>query len=317
MRWLVLLGADSLSRAWLLIRSSGQLMDLSQTQYVTALEWLESLGLVETTVAGAQRSRVLDGMTEDEIAEVMFARCLADWSPAWLADSDSLLRSAHDLPVDASSLAETVGVDLERAVAVIRQVHGRADLERRGLVGAMGEAELVKLLTESWQGDVNHSSLLDDGLGYDVRLRLEDTVWHLEVKTTTRRGRLTVYISRHEFETSSVDPSWRLIVVGLDETCKLSAVATVGWTELRSAAPLDHHDSARWESARFEIAPHFLTPGLPFLTGTGGSPDLLTVALSTLDEGPSGFAWMPSTRPSSERAGHAVEPQQRLEEFGG
>lgn len=294
-RWLILLGADSLSKAWLLIRSSGQLMDLSQTQYVSALEWLESLGLVETTVAGTQRSRVLDGMTDDEIAEVMFARCLADWSPAWLVDSDSMVRSPDDLPVDAASLAGTVGLDHERAVVVIRQVHGHVDLERRGLVGALGEAELVNLLSESWRGEVNHASLLDDGLGYDVRLRLDDTIWHLEVKSTTRRGRLVVYLSRHEFETAAVDHSWRLIVVGLDETSKLGAVATVSWPELQSAAPHDHDDSSRWESARFEIAPRFLTAGLPFLIGPGETLDPLTEALSTLEERSSGFAWMPYT----------------------
>ena len=70
-------------------------------------------------------------------------------------------------------------------------------------------------------------ALTDDGLGYDVAAMTETGTWHLEVKTSARRGRLLVYPSRQEFEISKLDPRWRLVLAGLDPGRQLAAVATV------------------------------------------------------------------------------------------
>lgn len=288
-RWLVLLAAASVSEAWLVINSSGSYADLSQTQYVAALEWLETIGLVDRDSEWTGQAVAVRGLTVDEIAEVLFARCLVVWSPPWLRDSDSLIRTEDDLPFDASTLADIVGLRHERTVAVLRQVHGRVDLEQRRAVGASGEAALVSLLSAYWVGDVNHASLIDDGLGYDVHLSDGAVVWHVEVKSTSRRGRLTVYLSRHEFETAKVDSTWRLVVVGL-EGDELGAVAVVRWDELETMAPRDQHSDSRWESARFELTPHLLDAGLPFLTAPD---DPLHRALRRLDPVSAGFSWMP------------------------
>ena len=66
-------------------------------------------------------------------------------------------------------------------------------------------------------------ALKDDGLGYDVVGPLPTAMWHLEVKSTTRRGRLVIRISRLEYEIGAMDPLWRLVIVGLDSQHEAAA----------------------------------------------------------------------------------------------
>ena len=139
-------------------------------------------------------------------------------------------------------------------------------------------------------------ALTDDGLGYDVAATTEIGTWHLEVKTSARRGRLLIYLSRQEFEISKLDPQWRLVVAGLDHSRQLAAVATVDPCVLLSRAPVDSHFDARWASARFELKPGDLVPGLAFLgPPLADTPGRSCALLALGGDDRAMFAWMPTS----------------------
>ena len=136
-------------------------------------------------------------------------------------------------------VAATLNLSDRMALSAIRHVHGRVDVSRRAELGSDGERGLIELLEQHWPGTTVHVSATDDGFGYDVLFRHSGVEWHLEVKTTLRRGRLVVYLSRHEYEVSVRDPHWRLIVVGLNEEKHACAIATVQHEAVFGRTPQD------------------------------------------------------------------------------
>ena len=132
-------------------------------------------------------------------------------------------------------------------------------------------------------------SLDDDGLGYDIAFQpTTDVEHHLEVKSTTRRGRLAIYLSRHEHEIAKLDPRWHLIVLGLDAQSQAAAIATATETALLARSPLDQTTAARWESVRHQLTAADLKPGLRL-----GDVEPLSESLLS-DGGSRNFAWMPA-----------------------
>jgi hypothetical protein len=73
----------------------------------------------------------------------------------------------------------------------------------------------------------SRAARVDDGLGYDIELCLGQITWKLEVKSTARRNRLRVYLSRNEFSVGSLLEEWRLVVLGLGQSDEIQAIATV------------------------------------------------------------------------------------------
>lgn len=294
MRWLQLLATSAFPQAVALIRSDTRYLDLSITQYASALDWLARVELVEAGSSGWQLSEIAFGLPSDQLSQLLFARSLDVGAPAWLPDADVLIRDAEDIPQDASALAASLGLTDEQALLTVRQVHGRIDLELRARIGAAGEQDLIRELEERWPRSTTHVAAEHDGFGYDIGFTLFDVNWHLEVKTTIRRGRLAVHLSRHEYEVGRSDPKWRLVIAGLDEKERLSCVATARLDQLWPQSPQDVLGGARWQSARFELTQHGVCAGLSFL----GEPETDGDARSLLFRGSDGpqpsFAWMPT-----------------------
>lgn len=293
-RWLHLLALSTPPQASALIRADAGYTDLSPTQYAAAFEWLKDVGLLENSPPGVRLAPAARGLPDAEIHQLLFTRSLEALAPAWLPDADVLVPNSSELPQDAAELAAIFGLGDAAAMLAVRQVHGRIDLAERARIGAAGESGLVALLEQRWPGSTVHVALNDDGLGYDIVLMLSQGAWHLEVKTTGRRGRLVLYLSRHEHEVALADPDWRLVVVGLSDDGKPAALATGRHEALQNRAPYDRHSAARWESTRHQLGPADLQPGLPFL----GAPPSLTDAGSLLYCGSVGtgspYAWMPT-----------------------
>ena len=83
---------------------------------------------------------------------------------------------------------------------------------------------------------------------------------HIEVKSTTRRGRLRIYLSRNEFETMRREaPGCSSRCVSM--TPVLAAVATIGRDWLAAAAPSDN-SGGRWESVKIDVPPGALHSGI-------------------------------------------------------
>lgn len=292
-RWVRLLDRSTLEQASALIRSSSKYTDLSTTQYSSALEWLTRIGVVVVDGHSLVLATDLKRLAEPQTTQILFMHCLEELAPAWLPDADALVRSTTELPQDAVDLAGTLGLAEDAALLAVRQVQGKIDLAERARIGLAGETCLVELLEERWPGSTQHIALHNDGFGYDVMFTPTSKAWHLEVKTTTRRGRLVIHLSKHEHEVGTLDPLWRLVVVGLDEGGQIAALATARHEVMRQRAPQNVDATAVWESVRYELSPKDVDPGLPFLNASWTDDDDRSLLRQGSGGSKSAFAWMP------------------------
>ncbi len=291
-RWLGLLRTSTCAQAWALLRADSSYTDLTQTQYATALEWLTSMDLVHGTAGDVVLHARFMSWPPDQVHQLLLARALESSVPAWLPDADILVTDGSDIPQDAAAIADELGLADGVVLSTIREVHGRVDLEHRAAVGKAGEHALVRLLESHWPGSTVHVALADDGFGYDLAFRHEGREWHLEVKSTTRRGRFVLHLSRHEHEVSLRDPNWCLVAIGLTSDYSLGAIATVDHTRLHARAPTDTHSGASWESVRHQVQPKDLRPGLSFLESGDGNASVNVPLLMALRSTASDLAWM-------------------------
>jgi hypothetical protein len=264
-RWLRLLRSSSLSQATELLRVGSEFSDLTMTQYAAALEWATTCQLLVDGPHGLQLCKAVRDLPDSQFGQMLFRILLEQASPFWLADADVLIPTPQELPQDASDLAENLGINEIEAFIAIKQLHGLIDIEQRSLIGTAGERAMVTFLEKHWPGSTNHVALTDDGFGYDVVFRHGVTEWHLEVKSTLRRGRLVVHLSRHEHEIGMLDPAWRLVVLALDEQFRLRRIATVRHLEVLRRAPNDVCREAKWQSASHQLSSHNLEVGFPFI----------------------------------------------------
>lgn len=292
-RWLRLLRDSTLGQAFTIIRADASYTDLTQTQYASGLEWLEAVDLLKNGPRGLELSPTVSELPEEQINQLLFERILMRAEPAWLPDADSLVPDPADLPQDAASLANSLGLSEQAAFLLVRHLHGRVDKTERARIGTAGERALVEFLERRWPGSTIHVALTDDGFGYDVLFRHQNAQWHLEVKTTTRRGRLVIYLSRHEHEVGLHDPYWRLIVVGLDDQLLLQAVATVRHSEVLSRAPCDLYTESKWQSASHQLTSKDLHRGLVLTGDNAAAPGFMAEFSNSTSNLPNAFVWMP------------------------
>ena len=131
-----------------------------------------------------------------------------------------------------TSSATTLNVSDDAALLTVAMVHGKIDLEQRAEVGAAGELRLVELLEEQWPGSTRHVALEHDGLD-DVAFTGAGATWHLEVKSTTRRGRLVVHLSRAARGPSGLRGAGRSSLIERDDTLVLRRVVQARWPQPR------------------------------------------------------------------------------------
>lgn len=265
-RWLEHLPPSSAARCRALFTNHREFSDITPTQYEAAYAWLREANLlddVHSSLPAAQR---------------VFTATITHGGVHWLRDADDLVRSPDELPEDAVHAAEALGLTPAAAFAHVITAWGKVDTAERVRVGMAGEVALVKLLRDCVDADVNHVAAAADGYGYDIAVHAGDYILHVEVKTTLRRSRLKIYLSRNEFEAMRRDPHWQLVVVRLDSDDKIAAIATVHREWVASEAPVDGGMSGRWESCRFDVPPSALCPGIASLLPVlrSHAPPLLT-----------------------------------------
>ena len=294
-RWMSLLRSSSVGKATAVIRADPGYTDLTATQYSLGLDWLTQLGAISRGPGDQNLLLRLRQLPEAHAIQAVFETALEVDQPAWLRDADLLVLAEDELPQDASLLSEALGVTRQNALLSVRTVHGKVSLAERDRLGAAGEKLFVALLERQWPGSTTHVSLDSDGWGYDIVFRHEQREWHLEVKTTTRRGRLVIYLSRHEHEVARLDPSWRLVVVGLDEREQVAAIASAHGHAILERAPSDTVTGTRWQAASYQLQSGDLTAGLTCLEEAYppvSSIEQILYCGQSLGESP--FSWMPS-----------------------
>jgi len=247
-RWLERLPASGYKRCRVLFSTLPEYSDITPTQYDTAYSWLASTGLLD----GAH--------PEAPLSEQVFQAALP--GAAWFRDADALIRSPDELPSDALRAAEALGLSSAEAFQHIRGAWGKVDAELRSKIGAAGEAALIKLLEKSVAAQIDHVSRRSDGYGYDIAVRGENCGLHIEAKATNRRHSLTVYLSRHEYETMAYDPKWQLVAIRLSACGEAEAICSVTTEWIKENAPRDWGASGRWESCRLSIPPSGIRSGI-------------------------------------------------------
>lgn len=269
--------------------------DLTPTQYMAALDWLSALGVV---IVDGRRPRLTGSPDRPVGGEELLGLAIQHVMPDWLHDFDQFVDDS-DLPLDLLEMADDLGVGSDQAWKVANRMAVKVDALARAEVGAAGELALVKLLSSCVDARVRHVSTESDAYGYDIAVSGDLGVWHLETKSTTRRGRLIIYLSRHEFETARIDSDWRLVVVLLDASYAALGVATVRREWMFDVVPEDHSPLGRWESIRLSPPREALEAGL---TGIGEclKPDVRYTAPASLllgRFGPGAPLWMDTSSP--------------------
>lgn len=254
MRWLERLPASGFTRVRALFTAHSDFSDITPTQYDAAYDWIRETGLLDQT-----DSRI-------PLNSRVFSAAVSHCGVLWLRDADLLIRSPDELPEDALRAADSLGLTPEEAYAQVSAAWGKVDAEERSRVGLAGELALLELLSSSAEGRVEHVAARSDGYGYDISIDAGQHSAHLEVKSTIRASRLTVYISRNEYETMLRDPAWELVTVRLASDLKIEAVAAVPKNWIAGHVPSDRSERGRWESCRLEIPPEVPVPGIPSIT---------------------------------------------------
>lgn len=250
-RWLSLLERSSRSKASALLQESPEYADLSSLNYLEAYEWLESLGILPIRDVRKSREAVLLAALGDTMLQ------------GWEVDGSLAIPSPDYLPLSVVEAAEAIGLTLEEAWTVASGRGHQLDLERRRAIGRAGEEALARHLRDRG-ASVDHVALWSDSHGYDLAVTVNNRESRVEVKTTTSRARLRIFLSRNEFETSVKDASWTLAVVLLDTTTwDLARVAELPKGLLPSMMPADSSRAVRWESCRLDVPTSSIVPGIP------------------------------------------------------
>lgn len=301
-RWATLLRVSRFADALVLVRSTPGYADLPESQYHIALDWLVEQGFV-VEHSGYRLAPDAARSTENQLREWILEHAIQTAVPSWLALFSDDAAPADDLPDDLVVAAEALELGPTDAWLAACRANGLVDTQNRKLVGAAGEKAIVSLLEDADLGIVDHVAAARDGVGYDVSVTTGDHEWHLEIKTTTKRARLAMFLSRNEWEVGRRDSQWRLVLVGLlGETSELAVIGNVARAEIEHLLPADRSGLARWESSRVTPTTEAISPGLGFLSPGARCP---AAARKFIEAGtgihgaPEHFAWFPRQKLAS------------------
>jgi hypothetical protein len=253
-RWLEILPTSGgVPRAQALLTTHSRYSDLTPTQYATALTWLRDLDLLKGIGSRVPAANIVLGGIFEKAA------------PPWVQDADDLVRSPEELPSDIVTAGQALGLAPSEVYEQLISSWGRVDTAARERVGAAGEAALVGLLREKSDALVEHVSTWSDGFGYDVAYSADDVSVHLEVKSTTRVGRFTAYLSRHEYDVMLRDPHWILVTVRLTAELELAGVGSVPSDWVAANVPRDVGLSGSWASVKLQVPADVISSGIPQL----------------------------------------------------
>ena len=241
-RWLEIIPVSGgIRRAQALFTTHRKYSDLTPSQYSAALAWLRDMGLLGFPGSGAPpATRILSAIFENA-------------APIWFQDADELVRTPDDLPSDIVSAGEALGVGADEVYEQLVSSWGKVDTAVREQIGAAGEVALVQMLRDGTDGRVDHVSTWSDGFGYDIAFSRDPLAAHLEVKSTTRAGRFTAYLSRHEFEVMLRDNHWVLVAVRLNSSLEVVGVGSVPKDWIAANVPRDSTPSVSWASCKVEV----------------------------------------------------------------
>lgn len=140
----------------------------------------------------------------------------------------------------------------------------------RALLGSKGEEFVVDLLKDALAYPLNtqieHLSLLDDSLGFDIRTpSTKDNAREsqIEVKTTSRPGQeFGFFLTRNEYASSLRCSNWNLVLVQIVAGSKF-LLGHVPARYLEELVPINVSESMHWELAHGRLDTRDVLEGLP------------------------------------------------------
>lgn len=138
------------------------------------------------------------------------------------------------------------------------------DAQLLSQIGLNGELSFVEFLRTSLPTDfsINHVSLVDDSLGYDVEvIAPSGNARFFEVKTSTlRNANFRFFVSRNEFSVGlSHGKAWNLAFMSLLDG-RANLLGKLEMAGLERLFPSDQSESVVWQTARCSIAHQELDP---------------------------------------------------------
>lgn len=253
-RWLEQLpDSGGIARAQALLTTHPAYSDLTPTQYASALTWIRGTGLLASVGSSSP------------VATRLLGAVFEKTPPSWVQDADTLVLSADDLPTDIVEAGNVIGIDADAVYEQLVASWGKVDTAARERVGAAGEAALVALLREHTDAQVDHVATWSDGYGYDIAYKGTPMTAHLEVKSTTRFGRLTVYLSRNEYNVMCRDDCWALVAVRLTAELNIDGVGSIPKAWIAAQVPRDAGPRGSWASCKLEVPADVVYNGIHHL----------------------------------------------------
>ncbi|PTR22926.1 uncharacterized protein DUF3883 [Rhodococcus sp. OK519] len=262
-RWLEILPTSGgVPRAHALLTTHAHYSDLTPTQYTTALTWVRDLDLLVNVGSPIPAA--------NQVLSAIFEKA----APPWVKDADELVQSPDELPTDIISAGAALGLDASAVYEQLVSSWGKVDTAARERVGAAGEAALLVLLSQTLDGRVDQVSSRSDGFGYDIDVSLGEISAHLEVKSTTRLGRFTAYLSRNEYQVMLRDHHWVLVTVRLTADFEIAGIGSVPNAWIAANVPRDTSPYGSWASCKLEVPAEVIANGIPQLgmDGAGRLP---------------------------------------------
>lgn len=215
--------------------------------------WISDLGLLSSADSPVPvANRILGAIFENA-------------PPPWVRDADALVQAPEELPTDIVAAGMVLGVGADAIYEQLVVSWGKVDAAVRERVGSAGEAALVALLRVLSDGRVDHVAAWSDGFGYDIAYVGGTVSAHLEVKSTTRSGRLTVYLSRNEYNVMLRDDRWVLVAVRLTADLEIDGIGNVPSAWIAEQAPRDVGRLGGWASCKLEVPHEVIGNGIPEL----------------------------------------------------
>lgn len=195
---------------------------------------------VDAGVTHSDRMRVFDALLHEGCLRMENGRFFAESGlvPRWLLDG---IAEGY---VDADEVADGLIPSPEQ--------RKKFDSEVLAQIGLQGERVFVDTLRSRLPeiATINHVSLFDDTLGYDVEVRLDGTkALCFEVKTTTRSSRkFPFFLSRNEAKVAATLPNlWFLGLVQILDG-DATVIGTASFDTLMPRMPVDKSDDVAWAS---------------------------------------------------------------------
>ncbi|MBE1532976.1 hypothetical protein H4W34_002809 [Actinomadura algeriensis] len=247
------LPANGLARCRALFTTHPEYSDISPTQYDAAYRWLDECGLLHDS-----EDALSDGRR-------VFRAALLAGDVHWFLDADLYVRKPAELPIDAGRAAAILGLSELQAYQEVHAVRGKVDAVERSRIGTAGETALAELLSSSTAAKIEHVAAHSDGYGYDIAVHAGLRSLYIETKATTRRNRLTIFLSRREYEEMQHNPLWQLVVLRLTDELTINAIGSVASSWIETQIPDDRGPYGRWESCRIDVPAEQAASGIPRL----------------------------------------------------